>query len=61
MGIFELWLEDGSILEVRSKTEDGTKTVILEVGHYPYLYKMTVAEARALSEALSNATIDFKD
>lgn len=49
------------ILEVHSKTEDGTKTVILEVGHYPYVYKMTTAEARALSEALSNATIDFKD
>lgn len=61
MGIFELWLENGPILEVRTKTEDGVKVVILEVGHYPYVYKMTTAEARALSEALSNATIDFKD
>lgn len=61
MGIFELWLDSGPILEVYSKTEDGAKVVVLEVGQYPYLYKLTVSEARALSEALSNATIDFKD
>ena len=61
MGIFELLLESGFMLEVRSGTQDGSKVVILEVGHYPYLYEMTIAEARALSEALSTATIDFKD